>query len=44
MLSCIGLRESRIADHIGCKNDGETAVDAFFGHEVLLSENARGTL
>jgi hypothetical protein len=35
MLSCIGLHESRIADHIGCKNDGETAVDAFFGHEAL---------
>jgi hypothetical protein len=37
MLSCIGLHESRIADHIGCKNAGEAAVDAFFGHEVLRS-------
>jgi hypothetical protein len=25
MLSCIGLHESRIADHIGCKNAGEAA-------------------
>jgi hypothetical protein len=40
MLSCIGLHESRITDHIGCKNAGEAAGDAFFGHEVLLSENA----
>ena len=40
MLSCIGLHESRIADHLGCKNAGEAAVDAFFGHEVLPSENA----
>jgi hypothetical protein len=40
MLSCIGLNESRIADHIGCKNFGEATVDAFFGHEVLLLENA----
>jgi hypothetical protein len=34
------LHESRIADHIGCKNAGEAAVDAFFGHEVLLSERS----
>jgi hypothetical protein len=40
MLSCIGLHESRIADYIGCKNAGEAAVDAFFGHEGLPSENA----
>jgi hypothetical protein len=32
----MGLDESRIADHIGCKNAGEAAVDTFFGHEVLL--------
>src|SRR4029453_4537779 len=40
MLSCNGLHESRISDHIGCKNPGEAAGDAFFGHEVFLSENA----
>jgi hypothetical protein len=41
MLSCIGLHESRIADHIGCKNAGEAAVDAFFGHEgIALRERS----
>jgi hypothetical protein len=30
MLSCIALHESRIADHIGCKNAREPAADAFF--------------
>jgi hypothetical protein len=29
-----------MADHIGCKNAGEAAVDAYFGHEVSLSGNA----
>jgi hypothetical protein len=33
MLSCIDLHASRIAE-----NASEAAVDAFFGHEVLLSE------
>jgi hypothetical protein len=35
MLSCIDLHASRIAE-----NASDAAVDAFFGHEVLLSENA----
>jgi hypothetical protein len=44
MLSCIGLHESRIADPIGCKNAGEAAVDAFFGHEVALRERSTRVL
>ena len=39
MLSCVGLHESRIASHSGCKNAGEAAAGVFFGHEVLPSEN-----
>ena len=40
MLSCISLHESKITTNIRCKHARQTAVDASFGHEVLLSENA----
>jgi hypothetical protein len=39
MLSCTGLHENGITDHISCNSAGE-AEGAFSGHEVFLSENA----
>ena len=39
MLSCIGLHENGIADHISC-NGAEEAEGAFSRHEMFHSENA----